>query len=343
MEYDQLRDQYGGFDLPRFDFTVGSTTFQEREEVVADLVVDATVDGADHFSATLVYPFDFETREFEGLDWDLFTPDTSISISMGYGDDRTQLFAGTISSIQARFDAESVPSVQVSGYGPLHEMMRGTASRSWDELTDSDVVRDVASAYAFSEVVVDDTGVTHRKIVQDRQSDYRFLDERATRYGFEFFSRLDALFFRAPDYERDPVVTLRYGGSLESFEPEINTASQVESIDVRHWDPTAKEELVGSATASGDSGGSGTAVIRAPVRSLDEATRLAEGALARVSEGLVHARGQTIGIPELVPGETVHVADVSERFSRDYYIEQATHRLGPSGYTTSFELSERAL
>lgn len=340
MEYDELYEKYDGFAVPRFDFTVGSTTFQERDEVVADLVIDATVDGADHFSATLVYPFDFETREFEGLDWDLFVPDAPVDISLGYGDDRTRLFTGTISNIQASFDAESVPSVEVSGYGPLYEMMRGTTSRSWDELTDSDVVADVASAYSFGEVVVDDTGVTHRKVVQERENDYRFLDGRANRYGYEFFSRLDSLYFRAPTYESDPVVTLRYGDSIESFDPEINTADQVASVEVRHWDPLAKEELVGSASGGV---GSGTTVVRAPVGSLDEANRLAEAALSRTTQGLVRAQGRTIGIPELVPGETVHVGDVSSRYSRDYYIEQTTHRLGPSGYSTSFDLSERAL
>lgn len=341
MEYDALREKYDGFAVPRFDLTVGSETFQERAGVVADLFVDATVDGADRFAVTFVYPFDMEAREFEGLDWELFAPDTPVSVSLGYGDSRERLFTGTVTTVRTSFDAESVPTVEVSGYGPLYGMMRGTASRSWDESTDGDVVRDVASAYAFREVVVDDTGLVHRKIVQERESDYRFLDGRARRSGYELFSRLDTLFFRAPTYASEPAVTLRYGRSLPSFTAEINATGGVEGVELRHWDPAAKEEIVGTATADG--GGVGTTVYRAPVRSVEEADALAEAALSRLASGLIHARGETVGLPEIRPGETIHVADVSGRLTREYYVESATHRLGGSGYTTTFEASERAL
>jgi hypothetical protein len=217
--------------------------------------------------------------------------------------------------------------------------MRETRSRSWDEVTDSDVARDVVTEYGFASVTVEDTGLVHRKVVQDRQNDYRFLAERAERNGFEFFARRDALFFRAPERGTDPIVTLRYGEGVRSFSAELNTAEQVGTVTVRHWDPAEKEEIVGVAEA--DDRGPGRTVVRLPVRSRAEAERLAAATLDEIRAGRVGGTVETVGIPEIRAGETVRLRGFGERFSGDYHVDQATHRIGAAGYSTSFEVTER--
>jgi phage protein D len=210
----------------------------------------------------------------------------------------------------------------------------------------------VARDYGFTERVVEETGLTHRKIIQNGQNDYRFLESLADRNGFELFAAGETFYFRAPKGDRAPRLTLRYGESLESFSPELNSGEQVAEVTVRHWDPTKGTEIVGTAKRDtgrergGGKTGSGKRVLRVPVRSAAEADRVAEAAMARIEAGLVTGGGETVGLPEIRAGETLGLVGLGERFSSGpdaathYYVESATHRLDDSGYRTSFEVTE---
>lgn len=341
MSLEDPRRDYSELFGPRFDVDVDGETFRDADGVISDLVVETVVDGADHFSFTLNYRFDLEDREFSGLDWDLFRTGAKVEVAMGYEDRREPMIVGRTTSVRPHFPSEEGPTVDVSGYGLLHDMTRGTRSRSWDETTDSDVAREVASSYDFDELDVEETGVNHRKIIQDDENDYRFLKALADRNGFELFARRDTLHFRAPKYGSDPTLTLRYGESIRSVSPEINDAEQVAEVEVRHWDPKEKKEIVGSAERDGAR--TGKEVLTVPVRSREEADRVAEAALDRISEGLVGGNGEIVGDPTLRAGETLRLEGLGSRFTGTYYVEGATHRMGSSGYTTTFQLKERAI
>lgn len=52
----------------------------------------------------------------------------------------------------------------------------------------------------------------------------------------------------------------------------------------------------------------------------------------------IHLQVETLGIPDLLPGQTVEVAGLGKRFSMNYGIMKITHTLGSNGYTSSLEL-----
>lgn len=353
MSLRELQAKYGDFYSPRFRVTVGTETFTEATGVISDLQVDSTLDGADRFSFTLNYPFDHSKGAFSGFDWADFAVDTSVTIWMGYGTnleppapktrpEADPAFVGKISSVQPDFPSGGTPTVAISGYDLLHDMTTGTKERSWEGTSVSDIVREVASEYFGRKVEVDETGLTPDTVVQDKKSDYQFLaTDLGETYGFEVFVRRDAFFFKTREPTKrpgEPVVTLRYGESLSSFSPELNDAEQVQTVEVRHWNPSTKSEIVGTATQEE---GSGTRVLRAPVQSEDMATSMAEAELGRITESFVRGSGETLGIPEIRAGVTIRIEGVSEQFTRNYFVEQATHGIGGSGYTTSFQLTER--
>lgn len=338
MSLEPFRKKYDDFYTPRFDVTAGGETIRESDGTISDLVVDSIRDGADHFAFTIEGKYDNETREFSGIDRDLFSSGTRVRIRMGYGDHREPVFSGRIQSVRPEFSPAGEPSVEISGFGLLHDMTRGTTSRSWDEAADSDVVEDVASEYPFDHVTVEETGTTHRKVIQENQSDYRFLRELADRNGFELFADRETLLFRTPKDDRSPEVTLQYGRSLHSFTPEFNEADQVQIVEVRHWDPQRKAEIVGSADRDS---GTGTKVLRIPVESRDEAEQTARAELDRLSEGMVMGAGESIGLPEIRAGTTLRLDGLGDMFTGTYYVQQATHRIDSSGYHTTFEVTER--
>lgn len=357
MELHDLRERYGDFYSPRFEVDVDDETFRESDGVISGLEVDTTLDGADRFSFTLNYPFDQAAGAFADLDWELFSAGTPVTIWMGYGDelgpesvengsDPEPMLVGHISSVKPDYPEQGGPTVDVSGYGLLHEMTRGTKSLSWDGRPVGEVVTEIAIDY-FDErnVNVEDADLRPEKLIQEKQNDYRFLESIADKYGFELFARLDTFHFEARTprdariARREPRVTLRYGESLAAFSPEINDSDQVGEVEVRHWDPTRKKEIVGSAER--ENGHSGKKVMRTTVRSREQADRVAESELKRISETFVEGSGETWGVPEIRAGETVKLEGMDDMFSKKYYVKGATHRIESSGYRTTFEVTER--
>jgi phage protein D len=324
---------------PRFEVTVGGQTFKEAGGNVTDLVVETTLDGADRFSMTLHAVFDREQNTFPGFSWDDFATGTKVDISLGWGDGSLEpLFVGKIHRYSTTFSPTSV-SVGVSGYGLLHDMMQGKKDRSWSKTTVKDVVKEVLSSY-FGTVTVEGGGMKRDKIYQHDQSDYRFVQHLADKYGYRFYTKRNAAFFTPrASMGGDPVATLRYGAALESFTGEVDEATAVQKVEVRHWDMQAEKEIVG--TASTDATNKKKEVFRIPCSSSDEATTIAETKLAGLSQALAQAHGETDrGIPKLTAGETVSVGDVPSRFTKNYYVTKTTHRVSGSGYRTTFEAME---
>jgi phage protein D len=327
---------------PRFKITVGGEIFTEANGIISDVIADTTVEGADYAAITFRYPWDTEQRTFEGLEQDTFDLGTDLKISMGYGDTTPeQLFVGTVDSVRPEFPAEGGPTVLVSGYGLLHGMMRGTNSQSWEETTLESIVTDVAGeTFSSSNITIEGASMQLTKIIQDKQSDYRFLEALAERYGFEFFARLDSAYFRPGGGESvsAEAATLEYGSYLYSFAPELSDSAQVAEVEVRHWDPTQGAEIVGSAT--NEAVDTGKHVLRTPVDSQEDAEKVATATVEGMQSGLLYGSGEARGDPAVNAGTTVALTGLGERFSQTYYVTHATHRMGQAGYTLSFEVVE---
>lgn len=326
---------------PRFKVLIGDQKFQEPGGRIADLVVETSFDGADRFSFTLNYPFDEELDEFAGLSWSDFEIGTDVEISMGYGDkgELTPLLTGKIQSISGEFTVDKGPSVQIAGYGLLWETMEGTRSDSWTETTIGDAVEDVLSSYAFSSIDVESGDIKREKLIQNGCSDYQFVHDLASTYGFEFYAERDTVKFvpRSSAVTSDPVAELWYGEALHDFSGEITQRRETHEVEVRAWDVSKKAEIVATA---GSSNAKHKEVFRVPAMSRDEADRIAATKLNQYADEVVTGHGEADGIPELRAGETIELAELGSRFSGTYHVTEATHRMGVAGYRTTFQATE---
>ena len=327
---------------PRYEVTVGGSTYKEAGGQVSDLVVDTTLDGADRFSLTMNVPFDREHEEFEGFDYSAFSTGTSVDVSLGWGGTGTlqQVFVGKIESVSTNFSTGSGPSVGVSGYGTMHPMMRGTKDRSWEEMAVTDVVDEVLSEY-FGEKTVEGGDMERKKIYQERETDWQLVERLAEKYGYQFYTKQNEAFFEPREsLGGDSVATLRWGARLNSFSAEINEAQAVKTVEVRHWDMQNEKEIVGTAEDS-EVKNDKKIVFRKNCDSEEHATKIAESKLDSLSSSIASGNGETArGIPSLTAGATVTLEGMGSKFSGEYNVTQATHRLGGSGYTTTFQAKE---
>jgi phage protein D len=356
MNIAELELKYQNFYVPASRVTVDGQDLLQAGVEVASLSVDNTLQGGDRFSFTVNNAFDAIARE---LRWpDLFAYGKRVEISMGYAGSLTLMHMGLITAVRVDFPAGGLPSLDVSGYDLSCQMTRGRKSRSWDNVKDSDVARAIAGD-ANLNPTVENTRVTHDRVVQNQETDFELLTRLARQNYYEFFVFGKTLNFRAPAKAAAPVIELEWGKGLLSFSPELNLAGQLSQVEVRGWNPGAKREIVGTAGVGdeagrgrGRSGGElaqdqdGETVVEhvcRPVFSQAEADQSARAILNQRAEGLIRGRGETAGIPELLAGKTIMIRGLGKRFSKTYYIESTRHSIGGSGYRTTFNVKENSI
>jgi len=358
MTFDDLVDPYDDFFVPRFTVVVGDEEFTEARGVVSGLKIETELDAATSFSFTLNYPWNAEYGRFEGIDWQLFSPDTDVQITVGYGDgEQVELCRGYITAVSPSFPAGNPPTIDVSGYGLLHQLTeppspgpeRDSWTRTWTDTAPNEVVEKLVDerGYDFEDVTTDEIDVEPAEIKQaDSQNDLRFLLDLADSYACELFARDGELFFRRARYDGKPDLRLRYGESLESFSPEVDSSDAVDRIEVRNWDAERGTEVVGTATREGadtGAGGQSTDTVRLSVWDAEEASARAEAVLANRLDGTVSGRGESVGIPQLRPGTRLRVEGLTDRFTAVYYVESVSHSVSSNDYQTSFLVKRREL
>ncbi|MBU7005771.1 phage late control D family protein [Phosphitispora fastidiosa] len=341
MDLLDLEKKYRSFYAPAFQVTVAGEELLRSGVEISSVSVDNTLEGADSFSFVVDNSYDVVRRELKWMDR-LFAPGSGVEIKMGYTDKFESLMVGLITSVKVTYPAGGLPSLEVSGFDLSNKMMKGKQSPPWPpDIKDSDIAGKIAAKYGLKSEV-EDTGVKHPEVKQDQESDFDFLTRLAQRNYYEFFVFGKTLYFRAPAYDKASVLTLEWGKTLVSFMPEINLREQVSEVEIRGWDAKAKKEIIGKATGGKESEKI-TERWRLPVYSQEEADNRARAILNRRAEGLVKGSGESIGIPELLPGKNIELDSLGKQFSKTYYIERTNHSIGSSGYRTTFSVKENVI
>jgi len=356
MEFEELARKYSDFYAPNYQILVdGEDILSEHLIEVTNVTFEDLLEGADRFS------FSINDPGVRWLDSELFEPGKVVEIKMGYVDELATMIVGEIISLRPNFPTDGGPQLEISGYDLSHQFTRVREHRSFEDMRDSEIVARIASEARHNlETQIEQTETVHPHAVQDRKADYEFIKELADRNFFEFFVKGRTLYFQKPKKDRGEIVTLKYGVSLLSFNPELNTANQVSEVTVRGWNPGTREEIVGRARRGSEearererrSGGDivesqygavEERVLDRPVFTQQEADILARSILNRLSEGLIRGSAGCIGIPEIRAGENIKLEGLGNKFSRKYYIERTTHTISNSGYSTTFNIKENTI
>jgi phage protein D len=364
LTFTDLEQAHRNFYVPAYRIRVNERDLLEQEFMeIASVQVDNTLKGADRFTFTVNSDFNFKNREFTFL-FDLFAFGNPVEIRMGYQGDvpLPLMLRGKITSVQTSFPANGLPQITVSGYDLSYCMTIGTGKKplKFPNKTDSEIVSEIARTPYGLNPKVKDTQVKHPLTEKGQQSDMQFLEKLAERNGYELYTFDQDLYFQPPSNDGDAVVSLEWGKGLLSFSPEINIAEQVTSVEVRGWDVSTKQEIVGTARQGEEigrdsgrrSGGeemqgvcrsTDGLKIRVPVFSRQEADRWAKAILKKRAEQFVQGSGESIGLPELRADSNIQLLGLGSKFSRTYYIEQTTHTINTSGYRTTFKVKDTTI
>lgn len=302
MEATSLRDvsqALGGLYVPQFEVRVQGSPLPG--EVVRDVLrvryVDS-LDAVDQLQLT-VNNWDETARALKYLEsddpgpalataasaaagpglYDVFTPCAgTVEMSMGYLESLTRMFRGEVTTLAPAFPSSGPPTLTVRALSELHQYQTEPHTRSWEDLTDSEIAQAVGRAtdrrgrrQLELDVCVSPQAQSQEEarpyVAQQNLHDVDFLLGLARRNGYELVLERDEggefLYFgppvddpgrcrswtgapNAPGPARaatPPTYELRWGATLLEIEPTLTTASQVRSVTVRGWDRRRKRAI----------------------------------------------------------------------------------------------------
>jgi phage protein D len=206
---------------------------------------------------------------------------TTVSIAAGKDGAATTspLITGEVTGVEAICVDSSITTV-VRGYERAHRLQRARRTRTYLNMTDSGIARQVAQKAGLKIGTIDDSSVTHDHIAQVAQTDWEFLTQRAREIGFETGVSQGKFFFRrasgmpaggggglggalaaaasaaASALGIGDSSKLTFKKNLLTFLPRISGANLTPDFEVRVWDPKTARVAVGTAPAK-----TGTATI----------------------------------------------------------------------------------
>lgn len=342
----------------------GSPAPEKLMENLQQIIVEENVSLPGMF--TLVFQNSASPGQEEAEFWehaDLF--DFGKSIKIGFissvtasqeftEQEKGTILEGEITAIETHFTQGSQAPIVIRGYDPSHRLHRGRFNRSFQNMTDSDVVKKIAGEAGISIGTVDNSGAPHDYIFQQNQTNMEFLRSRAARCGFELFVKDAKLNFRKP--KGDDSLELTWLKDLSSFQVRVSSAEQVSSVEVRGWDYQQKQTFV--ATKSSDQlitetdygDGKKTSnvfkekpsdpkmtVVDQPVFTQKEADTIAQALFNELSGEFVQADAKAEGNPKIRPGQVVKLSKMG-KYSGKYYVTEARHRFSERIYTTEFSV-----
>ncbi|MEM9538600.1 MAG: VgrG-related protein [Cyanobacteria bacterium P01_E01_bin.42] len=264
-----------------------------------------------------------------------------------------QVIEGEITAIEAHFSDQTQAPIVVRGYDISHRLHRGKWNRSFQNLTDSDLVKKIAGEVGISVGKVDESGVPHEYLFQENQTNMEFLRSRASRIGFELFIQDGKLNFRKPT--KDEILDLEWLRDISNFRVRTTSAEQVKSVEVRGWDYTQKQAIVSTAnsekvvTETEQGKGSETSgkfqglpaptlyVVDRPVEQPKEADLMAEALCNEIGGQFVLADARGEGNPKIRPGRVVKLQGMG-KYSGQYYVTETRHAFQERIYTTEFSV-----
>jgi phage protein D len=344
--------------VPEVDLRINGKDISQ--DAVSDLVsvtVLEDVNVAGMFTITLLC-WDNKEMRVIWIDDDQFKEGNTVEIDMGYRDNMKTLFKGEITGLEPEFPKDESPKLTVTGYDRRHRLMGKRKSRTFLNMKDSEIANQIAGDWSLTPKI-DDTQVSLDYVLQNNQSDFEFLQERARRIGYELVVTDADLHFRPRKNDGSSVLKLNRDIELLDFSARLTTMGQLEEVNVQGWNAKDKKEVVAKSrigderqmggSASGPAAtrrafsGTGGTAVDTPVLNQAEADQLAHGWFGEMALSYVEGFGTCIGDPELRAGTLVEIEGLGKRFSGSYYVTSTEHSYKPSiGYRTAFSVRRNA-
>lgn len=264
------------------------------------------------------------------------------------------LIEGEITAIETHFSDRTQAPIIIRGYDSSHRLHRGRYNRSFQNMTDSDIVKKVIKEVGIDAGTIDESGIPHDYVFQENQTNMAFLRDRATRLGYELFVQDGTLNFREP--KSSETLNLKWLRDISDFRVRVTSAEQVKEVEVRGWDYASKRPFISTVqsenllteTDSGSGKDSSNVfdkkpenprmlIVDRPIFQAKEGDVMAQALYDELAGQYVYADAKGEGNPTIRPGRVVELEDMGPH-SGKYYITETRHTFSERVYNTEFSV-----
>jgi phage protein D len=268
------------------------------------------------------------------------------------------LFGGRIMALEGSFPAGAPSMLTVLSEDRFQDLRMTRRTRTFDNVSDADVVRRIASDHGLTADVSAD-GPTYKVLAQVNQSDLAFLRERARSIDAELWMDGTTLRVKTRTSRRSVAIELTMDRELQSFTATADLATQRTSVTANGWDVSSKSALqhqAGESVIKSEINGdvSGVSILRTalgerkealahtvPLNS-NEAAAVADAYFKNCARRFVIGRGTATTQTRLRVGAVTDLKALGPLFSGKYYVTEARHLFDSKlGLRTEFT-AERA-
>jgi uncharacterized protein len=339
---------------PCFVLYLNGTRFTaEQEYSVKQIVVEERVDLPSSFSITL------SDNLRQWTDSEDLSEGAEVKIMLGYKDDIEEVFCGDIISINPQFRMNCDDVVVIKGQNGMHRLFRGKKTRSFIEMTDADIIKEIASECGLKDEI-DDIGIEHLFTMQNNMTNYDYLMAMARKYDCKMHVKEKTLVFKKIQDESSEEVIAEWGKTLLEFNVKADVNSLVSEVEVIGWNNEQGEAIVGTATVDdipvlfdrdvyGGSivkdnfGDAKMVIVDNAVIDQGGADTLALDIISKNAMDYVSGSGKVQGNYKINAGIMIELKELGTRFSGTYYVESVKHIFAAGiGYSTYFNVAKNA-
>ena len=275
----------------------------------------------------------FDLNDFE------FGSDLSIFVGVP-PDTLYRLFYGRINLIGAQYPDKRAAEIVIEAEDAFQELRMKERTRTFEDVSDEDIVQQIASEYGLSAEINLDSPI-HSRVEQLNQSDFSFLLDRVRAAGGVVWMEPNKLIVKKHIDALANPEELEYGAALKQFVVQGDLRNQCTSVGVAGWDIRSKTPIRHSATDAvldtentGKTGGRAfeeafgqrlQTLVHDMPDSYEVAERLAGTYYREKAEQFVTGVGIAEPLPGLHVGRAVDIRGVGKLFEGTYAVTQVRH------------------
>ncbi len=331
-------------------FAVAGTEQPKLDSALIRLVVGDNIDGVSHCEAEFSNWGDHQGST--GFTWfDRATLEFGKDLSVRIGS--ASVFDGRIMALEGRFPESAPPTLVVRAEDRLQDLRMTRRTRSFERVSDSDVVNQIANDHGL-QPSVNLSGPTHTVLAQINQSDLAFLRARARAADADVWLEGKTLHAAARAARVDSQLELVHGARLRQFKVCADLAQQRTAVVCGGWDVAAKEAVAVEASTSAIAGEasdgiSGPDLLQQTLGARKDTVAhtvpfdsgasqaQAEAHLRALARRFLRGRGVADADARLHVGKRVTLKGLGPLFSGRYDVVEVSHRFDSAhGLRTDF-------
>ena len=315
----------------------------------------------------------FAIGHYEGFDltFEDVRVGSGVKLSLGYGVNLMEVFAGEIVSVQPNYEEEDTSlNIEVLDRSYLLKKKPIPVLFTADKFPDlKSVAEHIVRKHDLDFVLNPQTKLLNYKLTDDQgidqgdDTDWSMLDDMARTNNYKLFVRDNTVYMVDTDFliteqleklifeyrPSEPDVNLGIVIPLKKFDPRMGVEDQREAAQLISWTPEGSSPITEDEAALPDTEGEDgytdikfrattveTIRVKGNIRNKAQAQALVEAELQRRAENIVTGSGTVQGLPTLKFGQ-IHIfrtnglGDISRKYSGTYHITEVTHEVTIDG------------